>query len=213
MPRITHEGPGTRSFGQGCSGSRGAFSRIPDQPLGISGTARFDCLCDAGVGVCLVSSAPIQQYCLSVLLVTGILIGWDGTQNLPRRGLYGDYRALCHLGILLDRDQFTGAVAGSIYRTSGGDDPVGPNEADLSSGTHHAVRIQGAIAVYLLFGISWAYGYVIVMHSILTHFKARSECPNYLPSGCTSACHADDIGYGEITPLSTPARSLAIERP
>jgi Ion channel len=74
-----------------------------------------------------------------------------------------------------------------------------------------AVRIQGAIAVYLLFGISWAYGYVIVLHFNPHAFQSTIEL-SQLPAEWMyfSFVTLTTLGYGVITPLSTPARSLAI---
>src|SRR5271156_6425272 len=100
----------------------------------------------------------------SVLLVTGILNGWDERRLFP----VAVFAGIIALSVTwaswwipanllgLWREVFTvlavvmiqWVLMRQIFRPG----PI----------TH--MRIQGAIAVYLLFGISWAYGYVIVMH-------------------------------------------------
>ena len=147
----------------------------------------------------------------SVVIVTGILIGWDERRLFPV--------AVC-----------TGIIALSVTWASWW---IATNSLELwrevftilavvmiqwvlmvqifRPGPITAVRIQGAIAVYLLFGISWAYGYVILMHLNPHAFQSTigiSQSPAewmYF-----SFVTLTTLGYGEITPLSTPARSLAI---
>jgi Ion channel len=147
----------------------------------------------------------------SVLLVTGILIGWDERRIFPV--------AVC-----------TGIIALSVTWASFW---IATNSLELwrevftvlavvmiqwvlmrqifRPGPITAVRIQGAIAVYLLFGISWAYGYVIVMH-LNPHAFQSTIGVSQLPAEWMyfSFVTLTTLGYGEITPLSTPARSLAI---
>jgi Ion channel len=147
----------------------------------------------------------------SVLLVTGILIGWDERRIFPV--------AIC-----------TGIIALSATWASWW---IATNSLELwhevftvlavamiqwvlmrqifRPGPITAVRIQGAIAVYLLFGISWAYGYVIVMrfnsHAFQSTIGVSQSPAEWM---YFSFVTLTTLGYGEITPLSTPARSLAI---
>jgi hypothetical protein len=129
----------------------------------------------------------------SVLIVSGILIGWDERRLFPV--------AVC-----------TGIVALSVRWASWF---IATNSLELwrevftvlavvmiqwvlmrqifRPGPITAVRIQGAIAVYLLFGISWAYGYVILMHfnphafqrQVSTVTTAESTRVSILNSQCT----------------------------
>jgi hypothetical protein len=140
----------------------------------------------------------------SVLLVTGILIGWvavcTGIIALSVRWASW-WIATNSLGLW--REVFTVLAVVMIQWVL--------MRQIFRPGPITAVRIQGAIAIYLLFGISWAYGYVILMHFNPHAFQSTiglSQSPAewmYF-----SFVTLTTLGYGEITPLSTPARSLAI---
>jgi len=79
------------------------------------------------------------------------------------------------------------------------------------SGRVTHVRIQGAIAVYLLFGVAWAHGYHVVN---LLHPGSFTETGGEMtvPSDWIyfSFVTLTTVGYGDITPVSTLARALAI---
>ncbi len=73
------------------------------------------------------------------------------------------------------------------------------------------LRIQGAIAVYLLFGVAWAHAYHIAALSAPGAFNAPpGELANV--SGWTyySFVTLTTVGYGDITPVSQAARSLSV---
>jgi voltage-gated potassium channel Kch len=80
------------------------------------------------------------------------------------------------------------------------------------SGPITAVSIQGAIAIYLLFGLSWANAYLIAIQLNPHSFQSTvglsvtsvSEWFYYSYVTLTT------LGYGEITPISRVARALAI---
>jgi Ion channel len=81
-----------------------------------------------------------------------------------------------------------------------------------SEGPVTSVSLQAAIAVYLLFGTTWANAYIIAIQQNPHSFQ--SEVP--LSSSSSeewmyySFVTLTTLGYGEITPKSQAARSLAI---
>jgi hypothetical protein len=81
-----------------------------------------------------------------------------------------------------------------------------------SEGPVTSVSLQAAIAVYLLFGTTWANAYIIAIQQNPHSFQ--SEVP--LSSSSSeewmyySFVTLTTLGYGEITPKSQVARSLAI---
>jgi hypothetical protein len=79
------------------------------------------------------------------------------------------------------------------------------------SGRVTHVRIQGSIAVYLLFGIAWAHAYHVVN---LLHPGSFSETGGSMTSPADwiyfSFITLTTVGYGDITPVGTLARALAI---
>ena len=79
------------------------------------------------------------------------------------------------------------------------------------SGRVTHVRIQGAIAVYLLFGVAWAHSYRMVelLHpgSFTTPAGEMSVPSDWI---YFSFVTLTTVGYGDITPVSTLARALAI---
>src|SRR5271165_1560186 len=72
-------------------------------------------------------------------------------------------------------------------------------------------RIQGAIAVYLLFGIGWAHAYHIaeIVHPGSFN-SAAGTMSNISDWGYFSFVTLSTVGYGDITPVRPIARSLAV---
>jgi hypothetical protein len=75
-----------------------------------------------------------------------------------------------------------------------------------------SVSIQAAIAVYLLFGTAWANAYLIAMQQNPHSFQSAFPLPSSSPEEWLyySFVTLTTLGYGEITPLSQVARSLAV---
>lgn len=76
-------------------------------------------------------------------------------------------------------------------------------------------RIQGAIAVYIIFGMMFSFIYLLIYHinpgsfiinERLLHIENRSEY-NFLYFSFVTLC---TLGYGDITPASNLAQSFAI---
>jgi hypothetical protein len=81
----------------------------------------------------------------------------------------------------------------------------------FSRGPVTLMRIQGAIAVYLLFGFSWAQGYMIASHlnpsafsSTVGAFTSPSDWMYYSFATLTT------LGYGDVVPTGHISRMLAI---
>jgi Ion channel len=164
------------------------------------------------LGVASYHQGLYDNVVFSVLLVTGILNGWDERRLFPVAVFIGIIAfsvtwaswwiptnllgLWCEVFTVLAVVMIQCVLMRQIFRPG----PI----------TH--MRIQGAIAVYLLFGISWAYGYVIVMHVNPHAFQSNTVRLSQLPAEWMyfSFVTLTTLGYGEITPLSTPARSLAI---
>jgi len=73
------------------------------------------------------------------------------------------------------------------------------------------LRIQGAIAVYLLFGIGWAHAYHIAAILIPGSFNyAAGELTTVQDWAYYSYVTLTTLGYGDITPVRPVARNLAI---
>jgi Ion channel len=81
-----------------------------------------------------------------------------------------------------------------------------------SKGPVTPVSIQAAIAVYLLFGTAWANAYLIVVQQNPHSFQSTvalslSSSEEWLYYSFVTLTM---LGYGEITPISQVARSLAV---
>jgi hypothetical protein len=73
------------------------------------------------------------------------------------------------------------------------------------------LRIQGAIAVYLLFGVLWAHAYHIAAIVHPGSFRGPAEeLSNVSGWAYYSFVTLTTVGYGDITPVSQVARTLSI---
>lgn len=100
---------------------------------------------------------------------------------------------------------FLGFVAAMILR------------AILTQGRINADSIFGAICAYLILGLAWGSLYAVVEVSHPGSFQASGEMAETLQAGETrgavfvyySFVTMTTVGYGDITPLSPPARTLS----
>jgi hypothetical protein len=81
--------------------------------------------------------------------------------------------------------------------------------AVLRAGTVTRHQIQGAIAAYLLIGLAWAAAYEFVALRDAGAF-AGTEALAGVPWTYYSLVTLTTMGYGDITPVSSAARSLAV---
>lgn len=128
----------------------------------------------------------LASFIASVALVVRWLDLWQETRRLQ---LWGDSWSL--LAILI----IALILLVQVFRTG----PV----------TH--LRIQGAIAVYLLFGIGWAHAYHIAAALLPGSFNYSSgELSTVQDWAYYSFVTLTTLGYGDITPVRPVARNLAI---
>jgi hypothetical protein len=71
-------------------------------------------------------------------------------------------------------------------------------------------RVRGAVAAYLLFGLSWAAAYQLVFVARPNAFRLDAAKDPRLELVYYSFVTLTTVGYGDITPLIPFARSLAI---
>lgn len=75
-------------------------------------------------------------------------------------------------------------------------------------------RIQGAVAVYLLFALMWGFGYELVALAdpAAFSFPSAGMAHEHLVARCLyfSAITLTTVGYGDITPVNPIARALAV---
>ena len=70
--------------------------------------------------------------------------------------------------------------------------------------------IMGAICVYLLFGLIWSFVYTTLEMTQPGSFQMTGEVTDQAAFTFYSYVTLTTLGYGDITPISAPARSLAI---
>jgi hypothetical protein len=79
------------------------------------------------------------------------------------------------------------------------------------AGPVNSYRLQGAIAVYLLFGIGWAHAYHLTGLLHPGSFNTpQGEIPSVLDWAYFSFITLTTVGYGDITPVRPIARTLAM---
>ena len=82
----------------------------------------------------------------------------------------------------------------------------------LREGPTNRHRIYGAVAAYLLLGLDWAFGFRLVDVLLPGSFHGLAWAPeahNLSSFVYFSFCTLTTAGYGDIVPVTLPARSLA----
>jgi hypothetical protein len=78
------------------------------------------------------------------------------------------------------------------------------------SGPVTSYRVQGAIAVYLLFGVGWAHAYHLTNILHPGSFNSAAELRGPMDWAYYSFVTLSTVGYGDITAVHPIARSLSI---
>jgi len=139
-------------------------------------------------GVSAISKSHVARVLVIVLAGVTILLRW--LQHAAPGTAIGTLSAtfsLLFLGLL------TGVVLFEVFKKG----PV----------TVH--RIQGAVAVYLLLGIIWAFAYDLVELQIPGSFQAAQSTLPHSALVYFSFTTLTTVGYGDINPVHPLARSLA----
>jgi len=144
-------------------------------------------------GVALVAKNRMTRGLVAGAAGVALIIHW--TQHVvPGTGLsmMSAFSSLCFLGIL----------AGVVFREV------------LNKGPITLHRVQGAVAVYLLLGLIWAFAYDMVLLSAPDAFHSSELTVQHKtvtpPLIYFSVMTLTTVGYGDITPIHPMVRALAM---
>jgi hypothetical protein len=165
---------------------------LPSLGFGREDSQRYG---DIGFSIMLLSGVAIAWGQRKVFVATSIVAGislvvrWVAWfHHTPTLSLWSDWWSLAAVaaiaGVLLSQIFLPGRV------------------------TH--LRIQGAIAVYLLFGVAWAHAYHIAALLVPGSFAGPAEIGNVSSWAYYSFVTLTTVGYGDITPVTQVARTLSV---
>ena len=154
----------------------------------LAGDIAFSALLVAGA--LTLSERRWLRWAVPPFAAIALLIRWAGVATGS-----ADLVAWRELSTLVTLMLFTAVVIGQVYRSG----PV----------TYH--RILGAVAVYLLLGLTWANAYAFLHHLHPDAFAGSlGEALNSQTWIYYSFVTLTTVGYGDITAVHPVARSLAI---
>ena len=152
-----------------------------------------------------------SNFCFSLLLISGVAIAWG------QRWLFG-LAAFVGSVTMAVRWMAFFTPTFTLQVWSGGWSLVAILAISLvllaqvfRAGPVTAYRLQGAIAVYLLFGVGWAHAYHLteLLHPGSFNMPP-SEIPSVLDWVYFSFITLTRVGYGDIMPVRPIARTLAM---
>jgi hypothetical protein len=143
----------------------------------------------------------------SVLLLSGVAIAWGRLWLFVLTSLVAGFSLLVRWfdrssRLLLWSDWWTLAAVAAIALVL--------LSQIFRPGRVTHLRIQGAIAVYLLFGVFWAHAYHIAAMLVPGSFAGAAELTNVSGWAYYSFVTLTTVGYGDITPVSQVARTLSV---
>ncbi len=165
---------------------------LPSLGFGKQDAQRYS---DIGFSVLLVSGVAIAWGQRKLFALTSVVAGvalvlrwvvwYDRT---PRTELWSDWSAMAAIAMIAL------VLLSQIFRP----------------GRVSHLRIQGAIAVYLLFGVLWAHAYHIAALVHPGSFNGPAELANVSGWAYYSFVTLTTVGYGDITPVTQVTRTLSI---
>jgi len=165
---------------------------LPSLGFGREDSQRYG---DIGFSIMLVSGVAIawgqRKFFVPTSIIAGVslVVRWAAWfHHTPTLSLWSDWWSLAAVaaiaGVLLSQIFLPGRV------------------------TH--LRLQGAIAVYLLFGVAWAHAYHIAALLAPGSFAGPVEIGNVSSWAYYSFVTLTTVGYGDITPVTQVARTLSV---
>jgi hypothetical protein len=165
---------------------------LPSLGFGKEDTQRYS---DIGFSVLLISGVAIAWGQRMLFVITSLVAGealvmrwvvWY--HHTPRLEFWSDWSAMAAVAMIAL------ILLGQIFRP----------------GRVSHLRIQGAIAVYLLFGVLWAHAYHIAALVNPGSFHGPTELGNVSGWAYYSFVTLTTVGYGDITPATQVTRTLSI---
>jgi hypothetical protein len=152
-----------------------------------------------------------SDFVFSVLLVSGVAIAWGRRWLFPLAAFVGSV-ALAVRWMAFFTPTFALQVWAVIWSLATVIVIAVVLLAQVfRSGPVTSYRVQGAIAVYLLFGVGWAHAYHLTE---LLHPGSFNSTAGNLDSVVTWAYYSyvtlSTVGYGDITPVRPIARALSM---
>ena len=146
----------------------------------------------------------------SVMLISGVAIAWGRRRLFIPTSLIAGITLVVRWVTWFDRTQrlilcsdwWTLAAVGAIAW-------VLLTQIFLPGRVTH-LRIQGAIAVYLLFGVAYAHAYHIAAIMVPGSFAGPAELTDVSGWAYYSFVTLTTVGYGDITPVGQVARTLSV---
>ncbi len=152
-----------------------------------------------------------SDFCFSLLLISGVAIAWGHPWLFGFAAFVGSatlaVRWMAFFTPTLALQLWSGAWSVAIILVIA----LVLLAQVFRAGPVTSYRLQGAIAVYLLFGVGWAHAYHLtgLLHPGSFNTPA-GEIPSVLDWVYFSFVTLTTVGYGDITPVRPIARTLAM---